>query len=64
MPAPGRIVDMKNNNEILVSCNGTIDDFIIKHGPHKGKISDFGFITTNRVLKIDDKILKLIYNLK
>lgn len=64
-PLPGVIIDMQNGKAV-VSTYGDGSEYICNYGPNKGKMqilkSDYKL--TFELLKIDDKILKQIYNLK
>ena len=60
-PCTGRVIDM-NNGEAAVSLIGDGSDITILAGPHKGEIG--GYWPTYYMIKIDDKILELLYKLK
>lgn len=67
----GKIMDIDNSNEIsskasyvniAVSQTGDSSYITILGGPDKGKLS-YNYASTD-LIKIDDKVLKLIYNIK
>lgn len=64
-PIPGRIIDIKNK-KYLVSNRGDGSEYICDYGPHKGQMKALSsdYVCSYELLKIDDKILELIYKLK
>lgn len=64
-PLPGKIIDIVKG-KALVSLVGDGTEYICDYGKDKGKmkILDSDYKSTFELLKIDDKILKQLYNLK
>lgn len=64
-PIPGRIIDIKNK-KYLISNRGDGSEYIYHYGPHKGQMRALSsdYVCSYELLKIDDKILELIYKLK
>lgn len=64
-PIPGRIIDIKNK-KYLISNRGDGSEYISDYGPRKGqmKVLSSDYVCSYELLKIDDKILELIYKLK
>lgn len=64
-PIPGRIIDIKNK-KYLISNRGDGSEYICDYGPHKGQMKTMSsdYVCSYELLKIDDKILELIYKLK
>lgn len=59
-PMTGKVVDIKNN-EAAVSLLGDGTDITINYGKLKGQYSQYH--PTYSLIKINDKILELIYNI-
>lgn len=64
-PVPGRIIDIKNK-KYLISNRGDGSEYMHHHGLYKGQIKALSsdYVCSYELLKIDDKILELIYKLK
>lgn len=64
-PIPGRIIDIKNR-KYLISNRGDGSEYICHHGLYKGQMRPLSsdYVCSYELLKIDDKILELIYKLK
>lgn len=64
-PFPGLILDINHQNKsCAVSIRGDIEYIKISHGPQAGQIDMGAYYRSSELLKIDEKILKMIYNIK
>lgn len=59
-PITGKVIDIKNGGA-AISVLGDGTDITVNYGEYKGKISDYW--PTYSLIKINDKILELIYNI-
>lgn len=63
-PLPGLIVDINQNKEYAVSIRGDVEFVKISTGPRAGQIGAGAYYHSSELLKIDEKILKMLYNIK
>ena len=63
-PLPGLILDINQNKDCAVSVRGDIEYIKILHGPQAGQIGSGSYYRSSELLKIDEKILKMLYNIK
>lgn len=63
-PLPGLILDINQNKDCAVSVRGDIEYIKLLHGPQAGQICSGSYYRSSELLKIDEKILKMIYNTK
>lgn len=63
-PLLGLIIDINQNKDCAVSIRGDIEYIKILHGPQTGQIASGSYRSSSELLKIDEKVLKMIYNIK
>jgi hypothetical protein len=63
-PFPGLILDINQNKSCAVSIRGDIEYIKNSHGPRVGQIGMGAYYRSSDLLKIDEKILKMLYNIK
>ena len=64
LPLPGLILDINQNKDCAVSIRGDVEFIKMSYGPQAGQISSRSYYRSSELLKIDEKILKMLYNIK
>lgn len=64
LPLPGLILDINQNKDCAVSIRGDVEFIKMSYGPQAGQISSGSYHRSSELLKIDEKILKMLYNIK
>jgi hypothetical protein len=65
LPFPGLILDINQQHKsCAVSIRGDIEFIKMSHGPQAGQISTGAYYRSSDLSKIDEKILKMLYNIK
>lgn len=64
LPLPGLILDINQNKDCAVSIRGDVEFIKMSYGPRAGQISSGSYCRSSELLKIDEQILKMLYNIK